>query len=108
MQVFYLGPGESYRAGSHHEQGPLIPVVGCNTDRLHSLSQAHVISQEEAALLRHCKTTGTQKCKRLKLQTVQAILFQPFTSANVRLQMNGTEILAYYDNDLLNCTRLIK
>lgn len=54
----YLSPGESHRGGSHHQQGPLIPVVGCYTNGLYSLSQAHVISQEEAALFKHCKTTG--------------------------------------------------
>lgn len=52
----YLSPGESHRGGSHHQQGPLIPVVGCDADGLYGLSQAHVISQEEAALFRHCKT----------------------------------------------------
>lgn len=55
---FYLCPGESYRRRSHHQQWPLTPVVGCYTDGLHSLAKAHVISQEEAALFRHCKTTG--------------------------------------------------
>ena len=64
---FYLGPGESHRGGSHHQQGPLIPVVGCYTDGLHSLPQAHIISQKEAALFGHRKTTGKRRNIKMKV-----------------------------------------
>lgn len=57
---FYLSPGESYRGRSHHQQRPLLFVISCYTDGLNSLSQAHVISQEEAALFRHCKAAETE------------------------------------------------
>lgn len=83
---FYLSPGKSHRGGSNHQQGPLVPVVGCYADGLHSLSQAHVISQEEAALFRHCKTTPKHQNKAREWEEVT--LFQPFEKLGIKVSLH--------------------
>lgn len=72
FNLHYLSPGKAHRWGSHHKQGPLVPVVGSYADGLHRLTQAHVVSQEESALFGHGKTVKEAKSAMTKKKNEEA------------------------------------